>query len=153
MIIGLNGQILAEVLIAVGIIVVVLIGMSSLMSKTTKTVRQDTTRGQAANLVTAQLRYYKGQRDLDPDAFFGSMPPPIGSGGGGMKVFEPCGGANDGWSVEIPSPTPITEITCEVMFDDTNLSGNGITITVRASWTETTLNDNNVSLSTTLMRF
>ena len=146
-----SGQILAEVLVAIGIIIVVLIGMSSLMSKTTKTVRQEGAKDEAARLADAQIRWYKQQRDFDSAAFFQTVPAPVGSGPGAMRTFVDCN-AGMAWSVPTPSPTLLTTVYCEVKYDDTGLGVNGVTITVRASWTEETTRDRSVSFSSTLMK-
>lgn len=149
-----KGQILAEVVVAIGIIIIVLIGMSQLMSRTTKTIRRNTFKDAAASLVNDQIRWYKVQRDADTAAFFKNVvPAPVGTGPGFMRVYIPCGGPNGGWFIPTPSPTLTTTISCSVQFDDTGLSGNGVTVTVKATWTETTADDSNLSLSSTIMKF
>ena len=140
-----KGQILAEVVVAIGIIMLVLIGMSSLMSKTTKAIRQNTTKDEAAALVESQIRYYKDQRDRDVNGFFANLP---------LQRDTPLDcNASGAWSV--PTPTPvIIPIKCAVTYsDNVGTVGSGIGITVTASWTEESTGDRSVSLSSSLMKF
>lgn len=137
---SMNGQILGEVVVAIGVIMMVLIGMSSLLSKSTKTIRQNDTKDQAVKLVEGQVRFYKEQRDRDINGFFTTLPAQRGT-------YLPCT-----WSMPTPSPVLIP-IGCEVMYLDNVVGGNGIGVTVRGVWSETNPNDSDVSLSISLMRF
>lgn len=135
-----SGQILAEVVVAIGIIVVVLVGMSSLMTKTTKTVRQNTNKDTAVALVEAELSCFKNSRDKDQTAFFNTPPP---------AVVPNCACSGTNWSSPVPT-LPAVQPICTVT---TKPLVNGLNVTVTATWTEATPNDSSVSLTTSLIKF
>lgn len=135
-----KGQILAEVVVAIGVIMMVLIGMSSLMSKSTKTIRQNDVKDEAVKLVEAQIRYYKDQRDRDINGFFANIAALP------KDVYGPCA-----WFAPTPSPV-INDIRCEVMYSNIT-GGNGIGVRVKAVWTEEFADDRDVALSASIMQF
>lgn len=130
-----NGQILSEVVVAIGVIMVVLIGMSSLMSKNTKTIRQNDVKDIAVRLVEGQIREYKYQRDNNSTNYFS------GVNSLAKDTFLPCV-----WAISAPD-----NLFCWVMYQDNVVGGNGIGVTVKATWTEETENDREVSLSASIM--
>ena len=130
---GNGGQILAEVIVAIGIIVIVLVATASLMTNNTKTIRQNDTKDTAARMVEQQIQYYKSQAETNSTVFFASMP--TGS----------CT-----WNTPQPTTTLAT-ISCSVT--SSNLpSGNGYNITVTATWTEGATGDRSVSLSASILK-
>jgi type II secretory pathway pseudopilin PulG len=136
-----KGQILAEVVIAIGIIVVVLVGTSSLMTRNTRTISTNNSKDEAARLTEAQINNYRQLRDRDATTFFALN-------GITKGVFANCIG---GWSQ--PTPTPVlVPITCEVKFEDLNPVGSGVKVTVRGSWSENNAVNNSVSLSANIMQ-
>ena len=134
-----TGQILAEVLVAIGIIVVVLIGMSNLMTKTTKTVSQNTTKDLAVSLVQSQLNFYKTERDKNVNDFF------IKPANGTSNLPN---GSCDPW--QPATHALLVPIACTV--SSTVIPG-GANITVTATWTQSEPNDSSVSLTNSLMKF
>lgn len=128
-----KGQILAEVVVAIGIIAMILISASSLMSRSSKTIRGNSTKEEASALVLAQLRFMKEERDRDAETFFATTP----------------GTYSCTWNQPTPSPV-LVPINCSVNYSDIT---NGFKIIVTATWTEQDLNDSSVSMSSSLMKF
>lgn len=65
-----QGQSLIEVVVAVGIITVVLVGVSDLITRSLGLSGFQTRRNIAVNIAQNQLTYYRQQRDLKPTDFF-----------------------------------------------------------------------------------
>lgn len=119
-----RGQLIAEVIIAVGVISLVLVSVSSLMSQTTKTYRLQKEKDEAVRLIETKLRYYRGQRDANTASFFSSIVL-------GDSSCMP-------WGV-----TTTGSFTCSVNFSNVS---NGVKIVVTATWPT----NNSTSLSTIL---
>ncbi len=68
-----NGQMLAEVLVAIGVIVLVLVGMTSLMTRSTKTVRETKMRDEAKRLIEGRLAYLRMERDRDQENYINNV--------------------------------------------------------------------------------
>lgn len=64
------GQSLIEIVIAVGIIVVVLVGVSDLVTRSLGLSSFQKNMNMAVNIAQNQLTYYRQQRDLNPTDFF-----------------------------------------------------------------------------------
>jgi len=65
-----KGQSLIEIVVAVGIIVVVLVGVSDLITRSLGLSVFQTSKNMAVNIAQNQLTYYRQQRDLSPTEFF-----------------------------------------------------------------------------------
>lgn len=65
-----KGQSLIEIVVAVGIIAVVLVGVSDLVTRSLNMASFQAKSNKAQNIVKNQLSYYRQQRDLTPTDFF-----------------------------------------------------------------------------------
>lgn len=106
---------LVEIVVAIGVVMLVLVGISDLTSRTTKMYRLEKEKDEANRLLEARLSQYKNDRDRDSTAFF--------SGITQKNVWLPCS-----WTF-----TTTVTYTCEVMYSD--ITGQGSKVVVRATWT------------------
>lgn len=127
-----RGQILSEVVVAIGLLAIVLVGMSELISRSTVVIRLNKQKDEAARVAEARLSYLKQERDRDANVFFTSI------------VHNLDGGMTDCGVNPWPIPTQYT-FTCDESF--TSVSS-GVQVDVRASWTDKTTDDMSVTLST-----
>ena len=131
-----SGQILAEVVVAIGVTAVVLVGISQLMSRSTVSIRQNKQKDEAIRVVDSKIQYYRRERDRNEDVFFKNIVHDLDSGG-----FRTC-----------LTPWPITT---QYTFDCTERFSSvteGVLVEVRASWTDKTANDRNLTLSAIISR-
>ncbi|KKT36345.1 MAG: hypothetical protein UW35_C0002G0020 [Candidatus Collierbacteria bacterium GW2011_GWF2_44_15] len=127
-----RGQLLAEVVIAIGLLALILVGMSELITRSSATTRINKEKDEAGRVVEARLSYFRQQRSRDPVGLYNSIDDLFGSG------FVDCGG----------SPWPIIaqyNFSCTQSFS--LLSPGVVQIDVKASWTNKTTNDLSVTLS------
>ncbi len=129
-----RGQILAEVVIAIGLLALILVGMSELISRSTVSTRLSKQKDEGARLVEARLSYFRQERDRDAANFFNSL------------ALE-----TEGFVDCVSDPWVSTTFACAEKF--TNLAdSSGVLIEVRASWANRDANDTNVTLSTIISR-
>ncbi len=125
-----SGQMLVEIVVAIGIVVLVLVGVSDLTTRTTKMYRLQKEKDEANRLIEARLNQYRDDRDRDVSGFFSTLP--------ARGSFSSCS-----WTY-----TPAGTYTCEVKYTD--IAGQGVRIDVRASWSSTAGVSQTHSLSTVL---
>ena len=65
-----KGQSLIEIVVAVGIIAVVLVGVSDLITRSLSLTSFQASKNAAVNIAQNQLTYYRQKRDLNPTDFF-----------------------------------------------------------------------------------
>lgn len=65
-----SGQMLIEVVVAVGIIALVLVGVSDLMTRSLRLITYQKQRDEAMMILQKIQNDYKAQRDSDPDTFY-----------------------------------------------------------------------------------
>lgn len=65
-----NGQMLVELVVGIGIIILVLVGVVLLSTQSVKTARVSGNRGEATALAERELELVRKDRDNDKDAFF-----------------------------------------------------------------------------------
>jgi type II secretory pathway pseudopilin PulG len=104
------GQMLIEVVVAVGIIALVFVGVSDLMTRSLRVVTFQRQRDEASTILQKIQNDYKAQRDTDPDSFYNTVD---------NNVTDPC-----------VSGKPYK---CTVIVEK---FPNSITITVKAEWTD-----------------
>lgn len=66
------GQSLIEIVVAVGIIAVVLVGVSDLITRALSLASFQAGKNEAVNIAQNQLNYYRQKKDENPDLFFDS---------------------------------------------------------------------------------
>jgi type II secretory pathway pseudopilin PulG len=71
--INFRGQMLIEIVIAVGILALVLVGVSDLMTRSSKISTFQRKRGEAYEVAKTVINEYKLQRDNDPNVFQSSV--------------------------------------------------------------------------------
>lgn len=76
-----SGQMLIEIVVAVGIIALVLIGVSDLMTRSSRSVTFQKQKDEAVTISQRLLNNYRVQRDSNPLAFYD---------GAGSSVLDPC---------------------------------------------------------------
>jgi len=126
------GQMLAEVVIAIGLLALILVGMSELLSRSTANIRLNKQKDEAARAVEARLSYLRQERDKDSAYFFASVVHNLDSG-----TFTAC-------------TTPVWPFVAEYNFSCTERYSDvvsGVLVEVKASWTNKTTNDTSVTLS------
>jgi len=128
-----SGIIIAEVVIAVGILAVVLVGLSDVITRTTQATRLTNQTNEAARAIEARLAYFKLERDRDAKNFFDNIVHNLDGG-----IFTDCGG--NPWQIA----TKYT-LVCTERF--TSLSPSGVKAEVKAAWTNKTTNDTSITLS------
>ena len=121
------GQMLVEVVVAIGIITVVLVGITDLMTKMSKVSRLSRQKDSASRLAQTQIDVFKVEKEQTPDSFFPRK-----------RSDATCGTVIVGG----------TEFNCDVQYQ--YVSDNVVSIKVTESWTDQVTNDMNVSLSTIL---
>ena len=120
-----SGQSLIEIVVAVGIIVVVLVGVADLISRSLSLSSFQANKNMAINVAQNQLNYYHQKRDLEPTKFFTSPNP------------------DSDYSICVDNPSP-TKFECTIDYDSTGIT-NGTKMTVNILW-----NDGNNVVNTTL---
>lgn len=118
------GQMLIEVVIAVGIIALVLVGVSDLMTRSLKVISFQKQRDEASTLLQKIQNDYKAQRDVDPEGFYTLVT---------NATIDPC---------EAGKP-----YKCSVVVDR---AADGVVISATASWDE---GGNTVSISSSQSLF
>jgi hypothetical protein len=129
-----KGQMLAEVVIAIGLLALILVGMSELITRSTVSIRLNKEKDEASRAVEARLSYLRQERDRDPIAFFATQVHDLDSGN-----FADCTGSTI-WPVSAQYTFACTE-----RYSSTTA---GVLVEVMASWTYKTTNDLNVTLAT-----
>ena len=76
-----SGQMLIEIVVAVGIIALVLVGVSDLMTRSSRVVTFQKHKDEATTIAQKVLNDYRTQRDSDPLDFYASA---------GNNVMDPC---------------------------------------------------------------
>jgi len=77
------GQMLIEIVVAVGIIGLVLVGVSDLMTRSIRVVSFQKQKDEALAVIKKKLLEYRASRDLDPEGFYNSMT-------SGTTTIDPC---------------------------------------------------------------
>jgi type II secretory pathway pseudopilin PulG len=131
-----GGQMIAEVVIAIGIISVVLVSLSELMSRSTVSIRLNKQKDEAGRAVEARLACFRQERDRNAGNFFTNVVHNLE--GGTFTSCSLCSGST--W----PITTQYT-FACTERFTS---AASGVKAEVRASWTNKTTNDMNVTLVT-----
>jgi|WetSurMetagenome_2_1015567.scaffolds.fasta_scaffold14158_2 type II secretory pathway pseudopilin PulG len=70
-----KGQSLIEIVVAIGIIAVVLVGVSDIITRSLNLASFQANKSAATNIAQDQLNYYRKQRDLQPTIFFSTANP------------------------------------------------------------------------------
>ncbi len=120
-----KGQMLIEIVVAVGIIALVLVGVSDLMTRSLRVVTFQKQKDEAGGLVQKILNDYKVQRDINPDNFYNTVT---------GEVIDPC---------ESGKP-----YKCTVTVDKT---ADGVLVSVLVEWSDGG-NTFNMTLSELLAR-
>lgn len=68
-----TGQTLMEIVVAVGIISLVLVGVSDIISRSLNLTTFQSEKNNAVNLAQKQLNYYRGERDKAPTTFINNL--------------------------------------------------------------------------------
>lgn len=110
----IKGQSLIEIVVAVGIIAVVLVGSSDLISRALNLASYQAGKNDSDNVAQYQLDYYRQQRDLNPASFFDSV-------SGYVSGNFDC--------VNVDT----TKYSCSIIFDDEGVT-NGVRMTVNVVW-------------------
>jgi type II secretory pathway pseudopilin PulG len=103
-----SGQMLIEVVVAIGIIALVLVGVSELMTRSLKVISFQKQKDVAESLLKKIQNDYRTQRDIDPNGFYESV---------ANVVLDPC--------------VVDSLYKCQIFVDK---SGDLVTITARAEW-------------------
>ena len=121
-----KGQSLIEIVVAVGIIAVVLVGVSDLITRSLGLASFQASKNDATNIAQDQLNYFRQLKDQEPIRFF-SKP-------GDVYVYQDC---NPGYDV--------TKYTCNVIYSneirDSENNIVGVDMTVSVGWKD---GDNNI---------
>jgi type II secretory pathway pseudopilin PulG len=67
-----GGQMLIEIVVAIGIIGLVLVGVSDLMTKSVRTTSFQKQKAEALTIIKERLGDYKTARDTNPESFYSS---------------------------------------------------------------------------------
>lgn len=118
-----EGQSLIEIVVAVGIIVVVLVGVSDLITRSLGLSTFQKNTNIAVNIAQNQLTYYRQQRDQNPTDFFANLP-----------SNKTC--------VSNPSPT---KYGCNITYDLIGSPATGVSMKVKIVW-----NDGDKTINTEL---
>ncbi|MFZ3069397.1 MAG: prepilin-type N-terminal cleavage/methylation domain-containing protein [Microgenomates group bacterium] len=109
-----KGQSLIEIVVAVGIIAVVLVGVSDLISRSLSLASFQAGKNAATNIAQNQLNHYRQARDLEPTLFFQSPNP------------------QSGYSACVDNPDPVKYV-CTITYDSTGIAS-GTKMTVKIVW-------------------
>jgi Tfp pilus assembly protein PilV len=109
-----KGQSLIEIVVAVGIIAVVLVGVSDLITRSLGLSSFQAKKNEATNIAQSQLNKYRQARDMEPTRFFSADNP--------QKDFSLCETLN-------------LKYTCTIGYDYTGVT-NGVKMTVGVEWTD-----------------
>ena len=114
-----KGQSLIEIVVAVGIIMVVLVGVSDLISRSLSLASFQAGKNAATNIAQSQLNHFRQQKDLEPSVFFT---------GANLVTPSPCYNAG----VDFDD----TKYICTVEFVNNEVSGviESTEITVNVEW-------------------
>lgn len=107
-----RGQTLIEILVATGIIVLVLVGVADLITRSLGLSSYQAGKNKAEDIAKNQLNYYRHQRDLNPTIFF--VDP--------QTNFSSCVGTFD----EV-------KYQCTIIYDTVGLS-DGVNMEVNIAW-------------------
>ena len=118
-----KGQSLIEILVATGIIAVVLVGVSDLITRSMSLSSFQANKNTAINIAQNQLNFYRQARDQQPTDFFLD---PVGK-------YSTCVGTID------------SKYTCQITY---TTEGDGVNMRVNINWT-----DGNKNIVTTLSQF
>lgn len=105
-----SGQMLIEVVVAIGIIALVLVGVSDLMTKSLSVITYQRQRDEALNILQKIQNGYKAMRDTDAEAFFNTV---------ANTIIDPCEAGKN--------------YKCTVLVDK---QLNSVLITVTAEWSD-----------------
>lgn len=109
-----SGQSLIEILVAIGIIAVVLVGVSDLITRSLSLASFQASKTVATNIAENQLNYYRQARDQAPTTFFADPNPQAG--------YSTCVGNTD----------PV-KYACTINYDSSGIA-NGTNMTVSIVW-------------------
>ena len=123
-----SGQSLIEIVVAVGIIAVVLVGVSDLISRSLSLSSFQATKSVAINIAHNQLNHYRLMRDMEPTQFFTDPNPQAG--------YDDC--------VDNPNPT---KYDCTISYTYPE-SPDVVKMTVNVRWT-----DGSKTIDTTLSQY
>lgn len=131
-----KGQSLIEIVVAVGIIAVVLVGVSDLITRSLGLANFQASKNEATNIAQDQLNYFRQLKDQEPVRFF-SKP-------SGVYVYNECNPVFD-----------VTKYTCSVVYSNEVLDGEsniiGVDMKVTIGWKDGN-NSINTELSHTLAK-
>lgn len=121
----IKGQMLIEIVVAIGIIALVLVGVSDLFVRSSRVVTFQKQKDEALSIAIEILNDYRLQRDEDPEGFYTAIT---------GTVLDPCVAGK--------------QYVCTITI---NKTADATVITVRADWSEGD-SDLNVSISQSLSR-
>ncbi len=105
-----KGQMLIEVVVAIGIIVLILVGTSDLTTRSLRAVTFQKQKDEAVLILQKLLNDYRSQRDSDPAGFYSTVT---------SEVIDPCIAGKP--------------YKCTVLVDKT---ADAVTLTAMADWDE-----------------
>lgn len=103
-----SGQMLIEIVVAIGVIALVLIGVSDLMIRSAKVATFQKQKNEAVTIIDAILNSYRSRRDTDPQDFYNTVT---------GEVLDPCV-ANKPY-------------VCTITIDKT---ADAVLVTIKAEW-------------------
>lgn len=109
-----RGQTLIEIVVAVGIIAVVLVGVSDLVTRSLNLASFQADKHEAENIAQNQLNYYRQARDIEPTNFFSEENP--------QRDYSECVGAFN-----------IEKYECSIAYVNV---ANGVEMTVTIVWND-----------------
>lgn len=108
----LRGQSLIEIVVAVGIIAVVLVGVSDLITRSLSLASFQASKNEAVTIAQSWLNYYRQKKDENPDLFFDA------ASGNPTNGFSTCTTGSPKYSCVInysnPNPPNNTKIDMKV---------------------------------------
>ena len=105
---NLSGQMLIEIVVAVGIIALVLVGVSDLVTRSLKVLTYQKQKDEAGAILKKIQNDYRVQRDINPEGFYSSIV---------STVIDPC----------VADSTFVCTITVDKTVDS-------VTIMAKAEW-------------------
>lgn len=109
-----KGQSLIEIVVAVGIIVVVLVGVSDLVTRSVGLASFQESKNEAINIANSQLNHFRQEKDINPTSFFTSV---------ADNPIAECYNVTD------------TNYQCSIKYDNTGLT-DSTKMTVSVVWSD-----------------
>jgi type II secretory pathway pseudopilin PulG len=110
-----KGQSLIEIVVAVGIMALVLVGVSDLITRSLSLASFQAKKNIAINIANSQLTHFRQEKELNPTAFFASV-----AGNPTVQCFEVT--------------EPVIK-KCVIKYDNTGIP-NGTKMTVSVDWSD-----------------